>query len=295
MNNEKIEELIQYPLFKSITGSHLYGTFTDESDLDYLGFILPPVDVLIGIYNFERKQKFFEQDGENIDLIIYSLKRFIELIIKGDPKNTEVLFNENCYFKNKKIKELINILKKDVVSNKFYKAVMGFSNSQWRKAMVTTKTYKYEPVKTRLKKLNNLVKSCNLNKDEKKQIKNILGKKIDSKIISSYDKMEERRQKEFDKYGYCLKNAMHSIRLLEEVEEFLRTGNIIFPRPNANVLLSIRKGKLLRNEVIKEYNNIREKAEGSINKSVLRDKPKTENVWKFYKKFVLNYINYNHI
>ena len=45
-----------------------------------------------------------------------------------------------------------------------------------------------------------------------------------------------------EKYGYDCKFAMHCYRLITEGEEFLKTGFITFPRPDAELLLDIRNG-----------------------------------------------------
>ena len=51
------------------------------------------------------------------------------------------------------------------------------------------------------------------------------------------------RQGITEEFGYDVKFAMHCKRLTEEGIELLTTGNIIFPRPNAGLLLDIRQGK----------------------------------------------------
>lgn len=62
-------------------------------------------------------------------------------------------------------------------------------------------------------------------------------------------------QEQFNKYGERAKQAetnngidwkalMHAVRVCKEAEELLLTGRITFPRPEASVLLQIRKGEL---------------------------------------------------
>jgi len=56
---------------------------------------------------------------------------------------------------------------------------------------------------------------------------------------------KNRNEKRFElekKYGYDTKFAAHCVRLINEGRELLQTGNIIFPRPDAELLLDIRNG-----------------------------------------------------
>lgn len=49
---------------------------------------------------------------------------------------------------------------------------------------------------------------------------------------------------------------MHLIRLLQEAKEFLDTGNIILPRPNAEELIEIRRGKYKLFELVGMANSL---------------------------------------
>lgn len=73
-------------------------------------------------------------------------------------------------------------------------------------------------------------------------------------------------------FGYDTKHAMHLIRLLEEAKEFLETGNIILPRPNAKELIAIRKGKYRLHELIALANDLEAEALAAKEKSALPDK-----------------------
>lgn len=57
-------------------------------------------------------------------------------------------------------------------------------------------------------------------------------------------------------HGYDTKHAMHLFRLLQEGEEILRTGELIFPRENAKQLLEIRNGCWSYDEMISKVDDI---------------------------------------
>lgn len=54
------------------------------------------------------------------------------------------------------------------------------------------------------------------------------------------------------KFGYDTKAGMHSIRLLYEAIELMRTGNISFPRPEKELLIRIRQGAWSLDKLISE-------------------------------------------
>ena len=64
-----------------LSGSRLYGMSNSLSDYDYRGVILPPYEYLLNIKKFEVIE--FEDDYK-----VFSLKRFLKLVIKGSPGET---------------------------------------------------------------------------------------------------------------------------------------------------------------------------------------------------------------
>lgn len=73
-------------IFKTIAGSHLYGTSHPDSDMDIRGVCLPPMEALLGLSNFEQH----EVPGE--DTVIYGLRKFCRLALKANPSILEMLF-----------------------------------------------------------------------------------------------------------------------------------------------------------------------------------------------------------
>lgn len=87
-----------------ITGSHLYGTETPTSDMDYVGVVMPPIGVKFGLQNFEEAElstkKSSERrrnNSEDIDLKLYSFDKFVRLALDNNPNIIELLFApERC-------------------------------------------------------------------------------------------------------------------------------------------------------------------------------------------------------
>lgn len=72
-----------------------------------------------------------------------------------------------------------------------------------------------------------------------------------------------------EKFGYDTKAAMHLIRLLHEAEEYMLTGNITYPRPEKDLLLSIRLGAWKWDRLFLEYNELEKRVEAAMEKSTL--------------------------
>lgn len=87
-----------YQLVKVRHGSHLYGTSTPQSDLDFKGVHLPSGDALI----LQRAENVIDRGvvakegtkntADAIDYQSYSLQKFCEMLSKGDTVATEILF-----------------------------------------------------------------------------------------------------------------------------------------------------------------------------------------------------------
>ena len=75
------------------------------------------------------------------------------------------------------------------------------------------------------------------------------------------------------KFGYDLKHASHLLRLINECKELLTTGELIFPRPDADFLLSIRNGSMTYDEVLDYISGFENEIDEISNKSKLPKKP----------------------
>lgn len=278
--------LIEYtknPDFLSISGSRLYGTYTPESDYDLRGFTIPPFEYIIGINKFEC----MEMEGDHK---IFSLKRFLDLVLSGDPQCTEILFSpKDCIKRISDVGEHIISLKKDMISMKIYNRILGYSISEWRKAMAV----KIVPEK-RKKDKEELICSIrelyNLDKESIDSIISILNSSDKKKIISSVPSIGDKRKKDIIEFGYCRKSASHSIRLVSQLIELMSEGKITFPRLNAPFLLRIRNGEYEKNELQKFYDDFVSQAEKLKERSILPDNPNRKKIMREYKEIIMSFL-----
>ena len=224
---------VENPDFLSVSGSRLYGTARPDSDLDLRGFTLPPFEYLLGNYNFNEKS--LEGDHK-----IFSAKRFIELALEGDPLITELFFVDKLHCSVcTPIAEKIFALKDDIISNKVYSRILGYSCSEWRKAM-GVKQVLDKRTRTEDTVVNDIREIFKPDKEKMDEIIKVLYAGREIKTVPSVAGIGGKRKAEVEKYGYCVSSASHAIRLVDQISELMMTGNIVFPRHNADILRDIK-------------------------------------------------------
>ncbi len=83
-------------IVKMVFGSHLYGTSTSESDMDYKGVFLPcKKDILLGRIpqscHLSTGDDFSRNTSHDIDIEFYSLHYFIKLACQGQTVAMDML------------------------------------------------------------------------------------------------------------------------------------------------------------------------------------------------------------
>lgn len=86
-----LQWLSQKALLLTKHGSHAYGMARPDSDLDIKGIAVPPTKYFHGFVNkFEQAESI----NENIDLVIYDIRKFFFLAANNNPNIIEVLFTD---------------------------------------------------------------------------------------------------------------------------------------------------------------------------------------------------------
>lgn len=98
--------------------------------------------------------------------------------------------------------------------------------------------------------------------------------KMESIVHNEY--MGEKRKELVEKFGYDTKNAQHLIRLLRQGVEFLRTGELVVERPDAQQLMSIKQGAWSIDRVHDEAKRLFAQMEEAHAQSTLPERPNIE-------------------
>ena len=140
-------------LVKAQAGSHLFGTNTDLSDKDYKGVYLPTADqILLGSYSETINKTTGDSNSKNskddIDIELYSLKKFLKMVSNGDTSALELLFTpENMIIEKDPLWDVILEYRDKLISSKVT-AMIGYARQQ---------ANKYGIKGSRMGELNNVI------------------------------------------------------------------------------------------------------------------------------------------
>lgn len=294
-------------IFEAIVGSKLYGTDTAESDVDYRGVCVPPMDVLLDPFmNFDQKDSGFKEE----DRAIYALGKFFKLCANANPNIIELLYvpEKNIIFKTSEWDKII-LNKGLFLSKKIKYTFTGYAFSQL-KAIKNHRQWFINPPKEKpIRKMFGLTDSPIVSGENLNNSLNIpmelfkkeyheellrereyrLTKKKWDNYVSWHDNRNPKRRELEDRFGYDAKYASHLIRLMTEGKELLLTGKIIFPLKNAYEIKAVKNGKYSYEEIIKYAETLDKEFETWYTQSPLPNKPNRVALKKLYLDIIKNY------
>jgi predicted nucleotidyltransferase len=276
-------------LYRHKSGSSLYGTQLPTSDLDYESVFLPKAEDILSLQNCEmidNGTKSSSEDRRNtsddVDDHAYSLPRYLDLVLHGNPAMTELLFSTEPEIEDERFKYLKDNYDK-LVSLRCYDSFTGFAISQIKK--LEYKSKRFNQLKLAIdwldstfpqEYLSNTKSSMdqrtsdwlNKNLSEYKGSKHVaerfhIGlpvKVIYEKIKIEYETYGWRVKTDtFELLGYDVKFGSHAIRLLHEGAELLTTGKLTFPIVGESLedIMKVRRGEV----DIEEFRSIFKKYE----------------------------------
>ena len=263
-------------------GSHLYGTNTLNSDLDYKGIFMPSKrEIYLGnvpkSLTFNTKTGSGKNTSEDKDEEFYSLHYFLKLAMEGETVALDMLHApfEFCEFFSVEGKKIWTelVLNKHSFYTKNLKAFLGYCRKQ---------ASKYGVKGSRLSDAENVldflsVMMINYHNHPELKMKDIwdglpegenIRKTVDDKGIRMYEvcgrKIQETAyinyafeivKKFHDSYGERAKLAKenknidwkavsHAIRVAYEMKEIYEQGTITFPLKEAVLLREVKTGLL---------------------------------------------------
>jgi hypothetical protein len=246
---------------KVLTGSRLYHTHTDSSDWDFRGIYKP---TLRECYLAQIKDVIEPANEE----IYYSVQKFLDLAIKGEPVAIEILFSplEN-HFSTGFDWPLIRQYRKEFLTKRM-DAFLGFASSLVSKYAV--KAERVNVLDNLLMNINDYMNSLGYRgnqtiehiwaslpendfffKEElfyvilsRKYRKNTTLKDFRSALINIKDEYGERvraaQQGEFD-----TKSVSHSFRICYQLQQIALEQDLTFPLKEAKFLREVKNKKVI--------------------------------------------------
>lgn len=305
-------------IFKTIFGSHLYGTNDENSDKDFKGIFLPEKrDLYLGKLSKSISEttnpNSTKNSADDVETEMYSLHYFIELACKGETVALDMLHAPtNMWIVNSDIWW-------DIVQNKhlFYtknlKAFIGYARRQ---------SAKYGTKGSRLNACKEVIGFLSKYQPETRLsiIWDILPtgehihfyespNELHGKVIREYELCGRRVQETvtvkyaisvfkifYEAYGHRAKEAAenknidwkalsHAIRAAYQIKEILIHNTITFPLKEADYLKQVKQGKLdYLTEVAPKLEELIDECEELSVKSSLSDKVNR----KFWDDFIVD-------
>jgi uncharacterized protein len=190
-----------------IGGSELHGAKVQGTDdLDIYGVYIEPPELVLGLESMPHfvwsTASNDRRNGPNdVDVTLYSLKKWAGLACKGNPTALHFLFADG---------------------------VMG--HPVWKEIVARKNVF--------------LARGC---------AKQFLGFASDqlNRMTGKKGRGKKGQRPEIEaKYGYDVKAAMHTLRLLYECKEIVSQGTITLPRPERDFLIRVRTGKFSMEKVV---------------------------------------------
>ncbi|MGW0558884.1 nucleotidyltransferase domain-containing protein [Streptomyces sp. NPDC002926] len=119
-------------LFATVSGAHLYGFPSRDSDVDLRGIHLLPVEELLGLREPEEtRSRMWDRDGVEMDLVTHDLRKFVRLMLRRNGYVLEQLLSPLVVHTSDAHTELAE-LAPGVLTSHHAHHYRGFANTQWR-------------------------------------------------------------------------------------------------------------------------------------------------------------------
>lgn len=267
--NERLGNRI---ILMGLGGSHAYGTYNDNSDIDFRGITLQATSDLLGLTSFEQ------YEDANTDTVIYGFNKIVKLLLECNPNTIEMLGldDEQYLIKTELGQELLDN-KELFLSKRAAKSFGGYASAQLRRlqnaiardsmAQSEREMHIMNSVKNSLEDFQRRAELFDrgtlrmyIDKAENPELDTEIFIDADYKhlplrdyegmlnvmntVIKEYDKIGKRNHKKDD--NHLNKHAMHLIRLFMMAIDILEKKEINTHRvDDLDILLSIRRGDFM--------------------------------------------------
>lgn len=190
-----------------VGGSELHGAKVHGTDdLDIYGIYIEPPEKVLGLeslphFVWSTASNDRRNGPHDVDITLYSLKKWAGLACKGNPTALHFLFADGVY--GHPVWADVVAKRREFLGRGCAKQFLGFADAQ---------------------------------------LQRMTGKR-------GRGKKGQRPELEV-KFGYDVKAAMHTLRLLYECKELMTEGKITLPRPERDFLIRVRTGKYTMEKVL---------------------------------------------
>jgi len=117
-------------LFATVSGAHLYGFPSPDSDVDVRGSFVLPVDDLLGLQSLQETiTRTYEHDGREIDFVAHDLRKFVMLMLKRNGYVLEQVYSPFIVHGGAALEELRSLARGCIVRHLVHH-YRGFAHNQ---------------------------------------------------------------------------------------------------------------------------------------------------------------------
>ncbi|MCB0062900.1 MAG: nucleotidyltransferase domain-containing protein [Caldilineaceae bacterium] len=119
-------------LFVTISGAHLYGFPSPDSDYDLRGVHCLPLETVVGLSDGQLTiEQSTIEDGLEIDLVTHDVKKYFAMVLKRNGYVLEQIFSPLIVQTSPEHAELKEIAQRCITRHHAHH-YLGFANTQWR-------------------------------------------------------------------------------------------------------------------------------------------------------------------
>lgn len=119
-------------LFATVSGAHLYGFPSRDSDVDLRGAHLLPAADLVGLREPEEtRSRMWDRNGVEMDLVTHDVRKFVRLMLRRNGYVLEQLLSPLVVHTTEAHRELA-ALAPGVLTSHHAHHYRGFATTQWR-------------------------------------------------------------------------------------------------------------------------------------------------------------------
>lgn len=293
-------------ILKVRVGSHLFGTNTPDSDLDYEGIFMPNEDLVFGFgrcrevdLGVKAKDETGRNTSDAVDYKVREYRDFCLLALENNPNILNALFanDKNVVFQNEygaRLRGKADLFPHIACVRRF----KGYAMSQLKKMDVKPGNYQSlmfaeEVLSEKDPKdiLVNAIASTGLPFEDQgpgRHIKvgdiflerSIQVKKAIRSIRERLDRVSSR-VKMWEEFGFDTKFGSNLIQMLLEGVEIVTTGGLVFPMAQAELILSVKRGEYTRGEIIEMAEGLKADIERATERTPLPSKARYPDIRRF--------------
>lgn len=134
MNEQLLLAVKEHPyplLFATISGAHLYGFPSPDSDYDLRGVHILPADEVLGLGSVRDTVEVSKKDPIDLDFVTHDIEKFFGLLLKANGYVLEQLYSPLVVHTTPEHEELKWIAKRCITRHHAHH-YFGFAENQWR-------------------------------------------------------------------------------------------------------------------------------------------------------------------